>query len=65
MKTKEVNWEWEKKPRRVEKGSNKDTKHRKSIYNMLSDVEDDDDYDSEGGVVMHNYNGNFNYTKQR
>lgn len=59
-------WEWEKKPRRVEKGTNKAEKHRKSLYNMLSDYEDSDlEYDDDDSNVKHSYNGNFNYTKQR
>ena len=66
MKTKSEDYEWEKKPRRVEKGADKAGKHRKSIYNMLSDYDDDDlEFDSESGNVRHSYNGNFNYTKRR
>jgi hypothetical protein len=38
------NWDWEKKPKKIEKGTNKTGKHRKSIYNMLSDSYDEDDY---------------------
>lgn len=66
MKMKSEDWEWEKKPRRVEKGADKAGKHRKSIYNMLSDYDDEDlEFDSESGDVKHSYNGNFNYTKRR
>jgi hypothetical protein len=51
-----VDWDWEKKPRRVSKDTKKAGKHRKSIYNMLSDYEDDDlEFDSEDGEVKHNY----------
>lgn len=66
MKQKFDDWEWDKKVRRVEKGTNKENKHRKSIYNMLSDYEDSDlEFDSEASEVKHSYDGNFNYTKRR
>lgn len=55
-------WEWEKKPRKVEKGTDKAGKHRKSIYNMLSD--EDDEFDSAEGDV-HYYNSNSHYDKKR
>lgn len=59
-------WEWEKKPRRVEKGTDKAGKHRKSLYNILSDFDENDiEFDSESGDVKPSYNGNFNYTKRR
>lgn len=66
MKRTPPDWDWEKKPKRVEKSTNKVNKHRKSIYNMLSDYEEDsDDLDSGGSDETHNYHGNFNYEKQR
>lgn len=65
MKSRPDDWEWEKKPRRVEKGANKDGKHRKSLYNILSDLDDEDEFESESGDVKHSYNGNFNYSKRR
>lgn len=66
MKTRSNDWDWEKKPKRVEKGTNKDSKHRKSLYNMLADYDKDElEFDSESGDVRHSYNGNFNYSKQR
>lgn len=66
MKTRSNDWDWEKKPKRVEKGTNKAGKHRKSLYNMLADYDEDElEFDSESGDVKHNYNGNFNYSKQR
>lgn len=65
MKYKSADWEWEKRPRRVEKGADKTSKHRKSIYNMLSDEEDDFESDSEDGEVKHNYTTNSSYTKRR
>ena len=46
-KTNPDNWEWEKKPKKVEKGTNKAGKHRKSIYNMLSDYDEDEYFDEE------------------
>jgi len=55
MKSKFSDWDKEKKLHRVEKGTNKASKHRKSIYNMLSDYEDDDldlEFDSEEGEVL-------------
>ena len=42
MKSKYSEWDQEKKLHRVEKGTNKAGKHRKNIYNMLSDYEDED-----------------------
>ena len=50
--------EWEDKPRKVVKGTDKASKHRKSIYNMLSEYEDDYDldFDSEDGDVEDLYN---------
>ena len=39
-------WDFDKKIRRVEKGTNKVDKYRKSIYNMLSE-EDLESYDDE------------------
>lgn len=58
-------WDWERKPKKLEKGTNKAGKHRKSIYNMLSDYEEDDFvYDSGGKQVSRNYK-QFNYDKQR
>lgn len=69
MKSKSREWdEWDqdRKLRKVVKGADKTGKHRKSIYNMLSDYEEEDlEYDSETGNVKHSYNGNFNYSKQR
>lgn len=66
MKTRSHDWEWEKKPRRVEKGTDKTGKHRKSIYNILSDFDEDElEFDGESGDVKHSYDGNFNYTKRR
>lgn len=43
--SKSSDWDREKKVHRVEKGTNKAGKHRKSIYNMLSEEEDDFDSD--------------------
>jgi hypothetical protein len=65
MKHRPVDWDWEKKPKRVEKGTNKAGKHRKSLYNMLSEVEDDYYDDDNDGTVRYNYSSNVNYTKQR
>jgi hypothetical protein len=60
-----VDWDWEKKPRKVQdRDTKKAGKHRKSIYNMLSDYEDDEsEFDSEDGEVKRNYATN--YYKQR
>lgn len=66
--SKSSDWDREKKVRKVVKGTDKTGKHRKSIYNMLSEYDEDDleiDYDSESGEVKRNYAGNFNYNKQR
>lgn len=67
MKSRHDNWDREPKIHKIEKGKNKAGKHRKNIYNMLSDYEDSNDleFDSESGNVKHSYDGNFNYTKQR
>ena len=43
--SKSSDWDREKKVHKVEKGTNKAGKHRKSIYNMLSEEEDDFDSD--------------------
>lgn len=40
MKRYTDDWDREKKLKRVEKGTNKEYKHRKSIYNMMSEGED-------------------------
>ena len=49
--SKSSDWDREKKVHKVEKGTNKAGKHRKSIYNMLSEYDeellDDDSDDSE------------------
>lgn len=66
MNSRNNDWDREKKIRKVEKGTNKAGKHRKNIYNMLSDFNEDElEFDSESGEVKHSYNGNFNYSKQR
>lgn len=56
-------WEWEKKPKRIEKGTNKGSKHRKVIYNMLSDVDSEDYFEEEfdSDVSVRN---NRNYVKR-
>ena len=64
MKAKEQDWDREKKIPKVLKGSDKSTKHRKSIYNMLRDYEEENDLDGDNEVA-YGYHGNFNYTKQR
>jgi hypothetical protein len=46
MKNMSSEWDSNRKIRRVEKGTNKVDKHRKSIYNMLSE-EDLESYDDE------------------
>ena len=59
MKSKYSEWDQEKKLHRVEKGTNKAGKHRKSIYNMLSDYEDDDlEFDSEESEVLYDQGRN-------
>lgn len=66
MKNKSTDWDREKKIPKVIKGTNKAGKHRKSIYNMLSDYDKDElEFDNDSGDVKHSYYGNFNYTKQR
>lgn len=66
MKREYSDWDPGKKPKRVEKGVDKSGKHRKSIYNMLSEYEEEFlDSDSEDGTYNHNYVGNFNYDKRR
>lgn len=41
------NWEWEKKLKGPKKGSEKIAKHRKGIYNILSDYDEEDYFDEE------------------
>ena len=67
MKRNNSEWDEGKKLKRVEKGTDKSGKHRKSLYNMLSEYEDEDDLDSDSdyGEVSHNYVGNFSYDKRR
>lgn len=49
--SKSSDWDREKKVHKVEKGTNKAGKHRKSIYNMLSEYDDELDDDSDDGDV--------------
>lgn len=49
------NWDWEKKPKKVVKGTNKAGKHRKNIYNMLSDFDEEDEFDSDVDVTSQHY----------
>lgn len=65
MKKESSDWEWGKKPRRVEKGTDKASKHRKSIYNILSDADDESEFDSKNSDVRHRYDDSYNYTKRR
>lgn len=57
-----VDWDWEKKPKRLVKSQDKTGKHKKSIYNMLSEYEEDSDNDD--NEVEFSYETNDN-TKQR
>jgi len=41
------NSDWEKKPKKPVKGTNKAGKYRKNIYNMLSDYYEEDDFSDE------------------
>lgn len=58
MSTKNKNyssdWEWEKRPKKVEKGTNKHSKHRKNIYNMLSGDKEDFDLELDNSVSVSN-----------
>lgn len=66
MKRNNTEWDEGKKLKRVEKGTNKAGKHRKNIYNMLSEYEEEYlDSDSDDSDVNHNYVGNFGYDKRR
>ena len=50
--------DYEKRPKRVVKGSDKSSKHRKSLYNMLLDEDDNldlDDSDVDDTYIMHNH----------
>ena len=63
--SKSSDWDREKKIHKVVKGTNKVGKHRKSIYNMLSDYDEDDIvFDSGVSKVSRNYKHS-NYDKQR
>lgn len=66
MKRNNSEWDEGKKLKRVEKGTNKAGKHRKNLYNMLSEYEEEYlDSDSDDSDVSHNYVGNFSYDKRR
>lgn len=69
MKRNFAEYDREKKIRRVSKGTDKSSKHRKSIYNMLTDDEEDlvIESETEDSDVKYNYSiqSNVNYTKQR
>ena len=60
----EDKWDWEKKPKKPEKGTNKAGKHRKSLYNMLSDYYDEDDYFDEEFDSEVNVRNNRQYIKR-
>lgn len=62
-KTNSEDWDWELKPRKLEKGTNKAGKHRKSIYNMLSDYDEDDYFDEEFDSEV-NVSNNRRYVKR-
>ena len=62
MKNKQSDWDREKKLHKVIKGTDKTSKHRNSIYNMLSDREEDLESDSDDSELLRNYN---HYVKQR
>lgn len=51
MKYEKDEWDRERKPRKVLKGTDKVAKHRKQLYNMLAD---EDDLDNEIGEVDYN-----------
>lgn len=57
-------WDREKKLHKIVKGVDKVAKHRKSLYNMLSE-DDSDDVNGEVGKKNYGYHGNNNFTKQR
>jgi hypothetical protein len=62
MKVKNSDWDQEWKPRKVLKGADKTSKHRKSIYNMLFEEEDDLDFESDESEILRNYD---HYAKPR
>jgi hypothetical protein len=64
MKRNNTEWDQDKKLKRVEKGTDKSGKHRKSLYNMLSEYEEEYS-DSDEDDMSHNYVGNFSYDKRR
>ena len=57
-----MEWDREKKIHKVVKGS-KVEKHRKYIYNMLYEIESDNDDSTE--IVGYSYHGNNNFNKRR
>ncbi len=57
-------WDQDRKLKRIVKGTNKVDKHRKSIYNMLSEEEDDSDFDDYYDVDYEN-DESFSHKKQR
>jgi hypothetical protein len=63
MKRKNFESDREKRIRKVVKGADKSSKYRKSIYNMLEDV--DESLDSTDSEVDDNYDDEDDYNTQR
>lgn len=63
MKRKNFESDREKRIRKVVKGTDKSSKYRKSIYNMLEDV--DESLDSTDSDVDDNYDDEDDYNTQR
>jgi|LakMenEpi03Aug12_release.lakeMendotaPanAssembly.Ray.scaffolds.fasta_scaffold3851796_1 hypothetical protein len=62
MKRQNSDWDREKKIHKIVKGTDKTSKYKKSIYNMLSDEEEESDFDSDDSELLRNYN---QYVKRR
>lgn len=68
MKNISSEWDSNRKIRRVEKGTNKVDKYRKSIYNMLSDEDsfyEELDFDTEESEVTRNEKREVNRNEKR
>ena len=65
MKRSDFDQDREKKVRKVVKNTDKIAKHRNSIYNMLSEEDDESDLDDDYGEYSNDYHGSKNYTNKR
>jgi hypothetical protein len=62
MKRQNSDWDREKKIHKIVKGTDKTSKYKKNIYNMLTDEDDESDFDSDDSELLRSYNY---YVKRR